>query len=84
MGTIAVIIAARTLSSLHYPPATLFQRHAALLVTNNAVCRMSGFDFEVQVIRFEIIHRNIVVFSKNMFSLKSLLLVHTVNTLLFS
>ena len=47
MGTIAVNIASRTLSSLHYARATLFQRHAGLPVANNAVCFMSGFDFEV-------------------------------------
>ena len=47
MGTIAVIIASRTLSSLLYARATLFQRHAALLVAKNAVCLMSCFDFEV-------------------------------------
>ena len=47
MGTIAVNIASRTFSSHHYARATLFQRHAALLVANNAVCLMSGFDFEV-------------------------------------
>ena len=47
VGTIAVDIASRTLSSLHYACATLFHRHAALLVANNAVCLMSGFDFEV-------------------------------------
>ena len=47
MGTIEVNIASRTLSSLHYARATLFQRHAALLVANNAVCLMSGFDCEV-------------------------------------
>ena len=35
------------LSSLHYARATLSQRHAALLVANNAVCLMSGFDHEV-------------------------------------
>ena len=38
MGTIAVNIASRTFSSQHYARATLFQRHAALLVANNAVC----------------------------------------------
>ena len=32
---------------LHYARATLFQRHAALLVANNAFCLMSGFAFEV-------------------------------------
>ena len=47
MGTIAVNIASRILSLLRYARATLFQRHAALLVANNAVCLLSGFDFEV-------------------------------------
>ena len=47
MGTIAVNIAWRTLSSLHYARAKFFQRHAALLAVNNAVRLMSGFDFEV-------------------------------------
>ena len=47
METIAVNIASRTLSSLRYARAMLFQRHAALLVANNAACLMSGFDFEV-------------------------------------
>ena len=47
MGTIAVNLASRTLSSLYYARAKLFQRHAALLVANNAVCLISGFDFEV-------------------------------------
>ena len=46
-GTIAVNIASRALRSLHYARATFFQRRAALLVTNNAVCLMSGVDFEV-------------------------------------
>ena len=47
MGTIAVGIASRTLSSLHYARGTVFQRHVALLVANCAVCLMSGFDFKV-------------------------------------
>ena len=47
MGTIAVNTALRTLSSLQYARATLFQRHVALHMANNAVCLMSGFDFEV-------------------------------------
>ena len=46
-GAIAVNIASRTLSLLHCAHATLFQRHVALLVANNAVCFMSDFDFEV-------------------------------------
>ena len=60
-GAIAVNIASRTLSSLHYARATLFQRHAALLVANNAVCLMSGFNFEVLVIRLEIIYSTVAV-----------------------
>ena len=47
MGAIAVNIASRNLSSLHYARATLFHRHAALLVANNAVYLMSGFDSKV-------------------------------------
>ena len=47
MGILAVDIASRTLSSLNYARATLFQRYAALLVANNAVGLMSDFDFEV-------------------------------------
>ena len=46
-GTIAVNIASRTLSLLHYARTTLFQRHTALLVANKGVCLMSRFDFEV-------------------------------------
>ena len=56
MGTIAVKIAARTFSSPHYARATLFQRHATLLVANNAICLTSGFNFEVQVVRLETKH----------------------------
>ena len=47
IGTIAVKIASRTLTSLHYARATLFQRHDAPLAVKSAVCLMSGFDFEV-------------------------------------
>ena len=47
MGNIAVNIASRTLSSLHYARATLFQRHAALLAADNAICLMFSFDFDV-------------------------------------
>ena len=47
MGTIAVNSALRTMISLHYARPMLFQRHATLLVANNAVGLMSGFDFEV-------------------------------------
>ena len=61
MGTIAVGTASRTLSSLHYSRATLFQRHAALLLANNAVRFMSGFDFEVKVIRLEIIRSTVAI-----------------------
>ena len=48
-------IASRTLNSLEYVSQTLFQRHAALLVTNNAVCLISGFD-----LRMWDGHRNVV------------------------
>ena len=37
MGAIAGNMALRTLSSLHYARAMLFQRHAALLAANNAI-----------------------------------------------
>ena len=47
MGTVAINIASRTLGTLHYARATLCQRHAELLEANNAICLMSGFDFEV-------------------------------------
>ena len=47
MRSIAVIIASRTLNSLEYASQTLFQRHAALLVANNAVCLISGFDLRI-------------------------------------
>ena len=77
MGTIAINIASRTFSSLHYARATLFQRHAAPLVTNNAVSLMSGFDFEVSVIRLEIMHSTVAVWNIVVFY-KSLLPVHTV------
>ena len=57
--TIAVNIDSRIFGLLHYARATLFQRHTVLLVASNAVCLMSGFDFEVQVIRLEIIHSTV-------------------------
>ena len=44
MRSIAVNNASRTLNSLEYASQTLFQRHTALLVANNAVCLISGFD----------------------------------------
>ena len=47
MRSIAVNIAARTLNSLEQASQTLFQRHAALLVANSAVCLISGFDLRV-------------------------------------
>ena len=47
MMSIAVNIASRTLNSLEYARQTLFQRHAALLVANNAVCLISGFDLRI-------------------------------------
>ena len=50
MGTSAVKIASRTLSSLHYDRAALYQRYAAFLVAKNAVCLMSGFDPKVPLI----------------------------------
>ena len=43
MTSIAVKIASRTLDFLEYASQTLFQRHAALLVANTAVCLISGF-----------------------------------------
>ena len=45
--SIAVNIASRTLNSLEYASQTSFQRHAALLVANNAVCLISGFDLRI-------------------------------------
>ena len=47
MRSIAVNIASRTLHSLEYACQTLFQRHAALLVANNAVCLISDFDLRI-------------------------------------
>ena len=47
MRSIAVNTASRTLNSLEYARQTLFQRHAALLVANNAVCLISGFDLRI-------------------------------------
>ena len=47
MSSIAVNIASRTLNSLKYACKTFFQRHAALLVANNAVCLISGFDLQI-------------------------------------
>ena len=44
MRSIAVKTASRTLNSLEYAIQTLFQRHAAHLVDNNAVCHISIFD----------------------------------------
>ena len=43
MGSVVSSIASRPLSSLSAARSILFQRHAALLVTNNAECLMSGF-----------------------------------------
>ena len=48
MGTIANSIASRTLSSFHNARATLFQRHAALLVAENGVYLIYGFKFEFE------------------------------------
>ena len=36
-----------SLPSFIYARKTLFQRHAALLVANNAVCLISGFDLRI-------------------------------------
>ena len=47
MRCIALIIASRILSSLEYASQTLFQRHAAILVSNNAVCPISGLDLRI-------------------------------------
>ena len=47
MRSIAVNIASRTLNTMEYAGQTLFQRHAALLVANNAVCLISGFDLRL-------------------------------------
>ena len=55
MRSIAVKIASRTLNSLEYASQTLFRRHAALLVANNAVCLISGLD-----LRIRDGHRNVV------------------------
>ena len=40
--SVATIIAARGMSTFSSAKSILFQRHAALLVTNNALCLMSG------------------------------------------
>ena len=45
MGTIAVNIASRTMSSFHYARAHLIQRYATLLVRKNAVSLKFRFDF---------------------------------------
>ena len=47
MRSIAVNIASRNLNSLQYASQTLFQRHATLLVANNAVCLISSFDLRI-------------------------------------
>ena len=47
MRSIAVNIASRTLNSQEYAGQTLVQRHAALLVANNAVCLIPGFDLRI-------------------------------------
>ena len=47
MGSVAVNIDSRALSSAHYARSTMFQRHAALLVASNAECLISGFDFQI-------------------------------------
>ena len=43
IGSVVSAIASRALSSLYAARSILFQRHAALLVKNNAECPMSGF-----------------------------------------
>ena len=40
--SVAIAIAARGMSTFSSAKGILFQRHAALLVTNNALCLMSG------------------------------------------
>ena len=42
LRSVATAIAARGMSTFSSAKSTLFQRHAALLVTNNALCLMSG------------------------------------------
>ena len=42
LSSVASTIAARGLSTFSCSRSILFQRHAALLVTNNALCLMSG------------------------------------------
>ena len=61
MGMMAVNIASKPLSSLHYARASLFQRHTALLEAKSVVCLMSGFDFQVKVFRLKIIHSTVAV-----------------------
>ena len=54
MRSIAVNIASRTLNSLEYASQTLFQRHAALLVSNTTVCLIlastSGFEIGIETL----------------------------------
>ena len=47
MRSIAVKIASRTLNSLGYASQAMFQRNAAFLVANNAVCFISGLDLRI-------------------------------------
>ena len=47
MRSIAVSIASRTLNSLQYASQTLFQRHVAFPVANNAAFFISGFDLRI-------------------------------------
>ena len=47
MGSIAVNIALRALSSVDYARSAMFQRHAALLVANNDACLIFRFDFQI-------------------------------------
>ena len=47
VGSIAVNIASRALSSVDCARGTRFQRHAAHLVARNAACLIFGFDFQI-------------------------------------
>ena len=47
MSSIALNSASRALNLMEYASQTLFQRHTALLVANNAVCLISGFDLRI-------------------------------------
>ena len=47
MGSIAVNIVSRALSSIDYARSTMIQRHAALLAASKAACLISGFGFQI-------------------------------------